>query len=117
MSLFNTIARAAYGDEFVDNIVSECDHEWVHYPTEYESLSGRGTVVQYPEYYVENNMGQVIDINAVLDMKRFVRKHDLQSEATEEAIEDGTRLILKYGDDFFLGFIEMYMEELVRRNK
>ena len=66
---------------------------------------------------VENNMGQVIDINAVLDMKRFVRKHDLQAEATEEAIEDGTRLILKYGDDFFLGFIEMYMEELVRRNK
>ncbi len=58
MSLFNTIARAAYGDEFVDNIVSECDHEWVHYPTEYESLSGRGTVVQYPEYYECEKCGE-----------------------------------------------------------
>jgi len=27
----------------------ECNHEWEYVPAEYESLSGRGTVEQYPD--------------------------------------------------------------------
>jgi hypothetical protein len=29
--------------------VEECNHEWEYVPAEYESLSGRGTVLQYPD--------------------------------------------------------------------
>jgi len=29
--------------------VKDCNHEWEYVPAEYESLSGRGTVEQYPD--------------------------------------------------------------------
>ena len=57
MDLFEQLARLSYGNDMVDRLqgkileAAECDHEWVHYPKEVEPLSGRGTVIQYPEYY------------------------------------------------------------------
>jgi len=29
--------------------IEECQHSWEYVPAEYESLSGRGTVEQYPD--------------------------------------------------------------------
>jgi len=59
MDLFNELAGALYPKEIMDEIQENCDHEWVHQPAEYESLSGRATVLQYPELYYCEKCGLV----------------------------------------------------------
>ena len=40
----------------------ECDdHEWVYQPAEYETLSGRATVLQYPEMTYCEKCGKILE--------------------------------------------------------
>jgi len=43
------------------DIEEECDHEWTYQPAEYETLSGRGTVLQYPEMTYCEKCGMVLE--------------------------------------------------------
>ena len=45
----------------MDEIEEECDHECVYQPAEYETLSGRATVLQYPEMTYCEKCGKILE--------------------------------------------------------
>ena len=55
------------GDTYYEEIGKECEHEYEFYPAEYESLSGRATVEQYPAQLICETCGDVAEFNSDME--------------------------------------------------